>query len=155
MVQNKVKILDMLNKARYYHNYLHDEEKAIKICNKILNQDSDNRDALLIKAGSLQCLNKEKESYKLIEKIIKKWPDHWEAYYILGLLLFNTNEERAVKSLKKSISFKKSFDNLITLAQLLYFLEDANYKNYLDEAKKIDSKRFGIYMKNYWEYEIL
>jgi len=31
-----------------------------------------------------------------IIKIIKKWPAHWEAYYLMGLLLFNTNEKMAI-----------------------------------------------------------
>ena len=84
---DKKEVFNLLNKARYYHNCLCDEDKAIKICNKILKDNPDNIDALLIKAGSLSCINKEKESFLLITKIIKKWPNHWEAYYMVYIFL--------------------------------------------------------------------
>ncbi|MEK6933935.1 MAG: hypothetical protein AABW75_03605, partial [Nanoarchaeota archaeon] len=61
--------LTLLNKARYYHNYSCEEEKAIKICNSILKKYPENRDALLIKAGSLDCLGREKESFQLVSEI--------------------------------------------------------------------------------------
>lgn len=152
---NKINFNGLLNKARYYHNYSCEEEKAIKLCNKVLKKDPENRDAMLIKAGSLSCFDKEKESYKLITKIIKKWPDDWEAYYLMGLLLFNTNEKMAIENFNKSIKLKKTFDNTISAAQLLYFLEDNSYKEYLKHAKKLDLYRYKSYMKNYWEWEII
>ncbi len=151
----KKEILDLLNKARMHHNYLCDEEEAIKICNKIIKEHPENRDALLVKAGSLSCIEKEKESFRLITKIIEKWPDHWEAYYLMGLLLFNTNEKIAMENLNKSIKLKKTFDNTITAAQLAYFLRQESYKGYLEYAKKIDLPRYNAYMKNYWEWEII
>ncbi|MEK6934050.1 MAG: hypothetical protein AABW75_04190, partial [Nanoarchaeota archaeon] len=85
---------------------------------------------------------------------IKKWPYHWEAYYLMGLLLFNTNEGLAMKNFNKSIKLKKTFDNTIVAAQLLYFLQQPNYKEYLEDAKPLDSGRYKNYMKNYWEWEI-
>jgi tetratricopeptide (TPR) repeat protein len=147
-------ISEFLNRARYFHNINCDEIKAIELCNKVLKKDPENRDAMLVKAGSLSSLDKEKESYQLITKIIKKWPDHWEAYYLMGLLLFNTNENMAIENFKKSIKLKKTFDNTISAAQLLYFLEDNSYKEYLKEAENIEPARFKNYMKNYWEWEI-
>src|SRR3989344_289912 len=137
-------LLNLLNKAREYHNYLCDEKEAIKICNKILKEYPDNRDALLIKAGSLSEVNKEKESFQLINKIIEKWPNHWEAYYLMGLLLFNTNEKMALEN----------FNNLIVTAQLLYFLENSKYKDYLKQAREIDKIRHDNYMGNFWEWKI-
>ena len=151
---NNKELLNLLNKARYYHNCLCDEEEAIKICDSIIKIEPENRDAMLIKAGSLSEINKEKESFQLITKIIEKWPNHWEAYYLMGLLLFNTNEEMAMKNLIKSINLEKKFDNIITAAQLLYFMQKPGYETYLEYAKKIDSVRYNNYMKNYWEWEI-
>lgn len=151
---NKRQILDLLNKARYYHNYSREEGKATEICDKILKSDPSNRDAMLIKAGSLPHLDKEKESFELITEIIKKWPDHWEAYYLLGLTFFNINEKKAMQSLKKSMTYRMTFDNTITAAQLAYFLGDDNYKKYLEYAKNIDLPRYKNYMKKYWEWEI-
>jgi len=148
-------VINLLNQARYYHNNSCEEKKAIELCNKVLKKDPENIDAMLIKAGSLSCLDKEKESYQLLIKIIKKWPGHWEAYYLMGLLLFNTNEKIAIENFNKSIKLKKTFDNTISAAQLLYFLEDNNYKEYLKQAKKIDLYRYKNYMKNYWEWEII
>ena len=147
-------ISQLLNEARCLHNYFHKDEEAIKLCDKILKKDSENIDAMLVKAGSLDCLNKEKESFELITEIIEKWPDHWEAYYLLGMLLFNTNEKKALQNFKKSILLDKNFNNVIVTAQLMYFLQDSNYQNYIVQAKKIDPIRFGNYMRNYWEWEI-
>src|SRR3989338_5030411 len=151
---NKKELLNLLNKAREYHNYLCDEKEAIKICNKILKEYPEDRDAMLIKAGSLSEINKEKESFQLITKIIEKWPNHWGAYYLMGLLLFNTNEKMAIENFNKSIKLKRTFDNTIAVAQLLYFLEDNRYKKHLKYAKSLDINRFHNYMKNFWEWEI-
>jgi len=151
---NKKELLNLLNKARIFHNQLCDEKEAIKICNKILKEYPEDRDSMLIKAGSLSEINKEKESFQLITKIIEKWPNHWEAYYLMGLLLFNTNEKMAIENFNKSIKLKRAFDNSIAVAQLLYFLEDNHYKKHLKHAKSIDINRFHDYMKNFWEWEI-
>lgn len=149
------KIQNLLNKARYYHNISLEEDKAIKICDSILKLEPENIDAMLIKAGSLHSQDKEKESYELLIKIIEKWPEHWEAYYLMGLLLFNTNEKNALKYFNKSIRLNNNFNNVIAAAQLLYFLEEQQYKEYLKEAKRLAPKRYEEYMKNYWEWEII
>ncbi len=152
---NGKKLLNLLNRARYYYNYLENEKKAIKICDYILEEEPENKDAMLIKAGSFNCIGKEKESFLLISEIIKKWPQDWEAYYLMGMLLFNTNEGMAIENFNKSIRLKKTFDNVISAAQLLYFLEDNRYKEYLKQAKRLDSGRYKNYMENYWEWEII
>ena len=59
---NKKQLLNLLNKARISHNHLCDEKEAIKICDKILKEHPENRDALLIKAGSLSEINKESKN---------------------------------------------------------------------------------------------
>ncbi len=150
----KSEILALLDEARHYHNVLRDEKKAIKICDKILREHPENRDALLIKAGSLHFLGKDKESHTIITKIIKRWPKHWEAYYLMGLLFFNTNENMAIENLARSIELEKTFDNVIASAQLLYFLRDESYKVFLKEAKNIDPPRYKNYMKKYWTWEV-
>jgi len=154
MKSDSDEILELLNRARHLNNYHSEEEKAIELCDKILKKDPENMDAMLVKAGSLNRLNNEKEAFKLITKIIRKWPEHWEAYYLLGMLLFNTNEEKAMQNFKKSILLNENFDNIIAVAQLMYFLQDSNYQDYLDQARKIDPSRFDNYMKNYWEWEV-
>jgi len=92
---------------------------------------------MLIKAGSLSCLNKEKESYQLTTEIIKKWPDHWEAYYLIGFLLLDTNEKMAMENFNKSIELEKNFNNTIAAAQLAYFMQNGDYKLYLRYAREI------------------
>lgn len=151
---NKKQLSNLLNKARIFHNHLCDEKEAIKICNRILKENPENRDALLIKAGSLSKINKERESFQLVTKIIKKWPNHWEAYYLLGLLLFNTNEELDLQNFNRSIKLNNNFNNVVSAAQLLYFLGESRYKEYLEEAKRLAPKRYKDYMKNYWEWQI-
>lgn len=151
---NKEEIMDLLNKARYYHNYLCKEKKAIKLCNKILEHEPENRDALLVKAGSLRYLGKEKEAVYLIQSIMLTWPNHWEAYYLMGLYLFNTDEEEAMDYVIKSIKLEKKFDNSIAAAQLAYFMGKDSYKEYLHYAEQLDSARYKNYMEKYWEREI-
>jgi len=153
-MKQKISIYEMLEEARHYHNCLCDEEEAIKICEQVLEKDPENIDALLIKAGSLPHINKEKEAFQLTESIIEKWPNHWEAYYLMGVLLFNTNENMAMQNFNKSISLKKTFDNSISAAQLSYFLKQPDYKRYLSYAKEIDPSRYARYMKNCWEWEV-
>jgi len=150
----KFEIRMKLDEARYYHNILEDEKAAIKICNEILKIDENNRDALLIKAGSLLYVDKEKEAFELTNKIIDMWPDHWEAYYLLGFLYFNVNEKMAVEAFEKSIKLEENFNNTIAIAQLLYFLENPYHEKYLMKAKKLEPERFEKYMKNSWEWEI-
>ncbi len=162
-------IQELLGKARYYHNIMYEEDKAIELCNKAielcnkaielcnkaLKIEPENKDAMLIKAGSLDCLGKEKEAYELIQKIIEKWPANWEAYYLMGMLLFNTNEKMAIENINKSIKLNNNFNNVIAAAQLLYFLEEKKYNEYLKEAKRLAPKRFEKYMEDYWEWEII
>lgn len=153
VVKGKKKIMDLLNEARFFHNTLENEQEAIKICDQILELNPDNRDALLIKAGSLPHLDRNDEANELIVNIKAKWPDHWEAYYLQGVALFNENEEKAMREFEKSIELKETFDNLISAAQLACFMQRPVYKEYLGKAKKLDQKRFDNYMKSYWENE--
>jgi tetratricopeptide (TPR) repeat protein len=148
------KICRLLDEDRNLHNIAYESEKAIPICDEILKLDKDNRDALLIKAGALHTINKEKEAYELLIDIVDKWPYHWEAYYVLGIMFFNTNEEKAAEFFEKSLELKETFDNLTFYAQLLYFLRDSKYKTLLMKAQKLDPIRFKRFMKEYWEWEI-
>ena len=149
------KINSMLNEARFYNNVAEDNLEAIKICNQILELDHGNRDAMLIKAGALNNSDRFAETAELIIQIKDKWPDHWEAYYLYGLNKFNENEEEAMREFEKSIELKENFDNLISAAQLAYFMRRPVYKEYLEKAKKLDQKRFDNYMKNYWENKLI
>ena len=148
-------ISKLLNKAGYYHNYSENENKAIELCNEILKKDVENIDALLIKAGALSHVNKEKEDFQLTEKIIKKWSNHWEAYYLMGLLLFNTNEKMAMQNFNNSITIMITLDNTISAAQISYFVQQRDYKKYLKSAKELDIFRYTRYMEDYWEWEII
>ena len=148
------RISELLNAARYYHNVAEEEKKAIKICDQILEEDSQNRDAMLIKAGALFHSGKPKESLELINGIKEKWPDHWEAYYLLGIHFFNEDETRAFEFLKKSLELDENFNNLTVIAQLSYFMGKLDYQDYLDKAKKLEPERFRSYMKNCWSYHL-
>ncbi|MEA3514195.1 MAG: hypothetical protein U9R34_01860 [Nanoarchaeota archaeon] len=153
-MDEQIEIYALLNKARHVKNVEENDKKAIEICDQILQMDQDNLDALLIKAGSLNLLQKNKESLKLINYIKDKWPEHWEAYYLLGLHLFNKNERKALQALKKSLQLDENFNNLVTAAQLAYFMDKSNYQEYLDKAEKLDSERFKNFMEKYWSYDL-
>mgnify|MGYP001605049657 CR=1 FL=1 len=47
-------ILEMLAEAKFLKNEIGETKNAIKLCDKILKMDPDNRDAMLIKAGGLK-----------------------------------------------------------------------------------------------------
>ncbi len=150
---NEEEIIDLLNKARYFHNYIWDEHKAIRLCNTILEHEPENRDAMLVKAGALRTLSKEKEAMYLVKKIIEKWPEYWEAYYLMGFLLFDANEDDdAMSNFIKSMALQKNFDNTIASAQTAYLMRDERYKEYLRYAKHFDPVRYNNYMKRYWEW---
>ncbi len=148
------KIEKMLNQARYHRNISENDGEAIKICDQILEIDKDNRDAMLIKAGALGGLYRNEEALRYINAIREKWPNHWEAYYLLGLQLFNKDEKKAMQALKKSLQCKETFDNLVVMAQLSYFVGEHAYQEYLDKAEKLDPVRFKRFMKNSWTYEL-
>lgn len=152
-VYRRIKISKLLNKARYYRNIACDDEKAIETCNKILAIENNHRDALLIKAGALDTLGDDAAALDIIMTITEKWPDYWEAYYLFGLHMFNKNEKEAMKSFKKSLELKETFDNLISTAQLAFFMKQYDFYKFLDKAARLDPQRFRNYMKNYWAWD--
>ncbi len=154
-VEKRKKIMDLLNEARFCCNVSADDEEAISICDKILQLEPDNRDAMLIKAGSLPRVDRISEAKELIGKIKSMWPNHWEAYYLQGVAMFNENEQEAMREFEKSLDLEERFDNLISAAQLAYFMQRPIYKEYLAKAGKLDRGRFNNYMKNYWENELV
>lgn len=92
-VVEEAAILEMLEEARFTKNILGKPRKAIKICNKILKIDPENRDALLVKAGGLQESMHFQEALTLHQTIIEKWPQHWEAYYLAALNHFSQDKD--------------------------------------------------------------
>ncbi len=152
--EKQTEIAALVQEARFLRNMAGNDKKAVKVCDRILAMDGHNRNALLIKAGALGGLHKEKECLKLIEKIIEQWPDHWEAYYLLALHSFNTDEQKALELLKKSIGLTENFDNLIAIAQLTYFTGKEDYLEYLARVEALDPPRFENYMEHYWSYDV-
>lgn len=152
--EKQTEIAALVQEARFLRNRVGNDRKAVKICDRILAMDGHNRDALLIKAGALGSLHEGTECLRLIEEIIEQWPDHWEAYYLLALRFFNTDEQKALELLKKSIGLTEKFDNLIAIAQLTYFSGKEDYQEYLARAKALDPPRFNNYMEHYWSYDL-
>ncbi len=152
MKQNN--ILEMLDDARLLKNELEETEKAIKLCDKILKLDPENRDAMLIKAGGLKELGDVEGFLALSKQIIEKWPEHWEAYYLLSLFSFAINEDdKALELMRHSLDLDKNFNNVISYGQMLYLTGDHTYLEYVDRAKKIDIKRAKNFMKNHWIWD--
>ena len=148
-------INSMLDEARFVKNQLGYPKKAIKICDKILKIDDSCRDAMLIKAGAFGELFYIDEALELIKKIIQKWPEHWEGYYLLALNLTTTNnDEEGLKAINKSIELNENFDNVISKAQMLYFMGKSDYIEFVENAKKIDSKRTENFMQNHFIYDV-
>ena len=143
-------IVKMVEEARYIKNVLENPQKAIKLCNKILEMDAENHDALLIKAGGLQELTYLSEALTLIQKIIEKWPQHWEAYYLAAMNHFSQErDQEASDMIDKSVERKETFDNVIAKAQMLS-IWGKEYNSWLKKAKQMDEKRTNNFMKHYW-----
>ncbi len=154
-MEKNEKIIDMLNEARFLKNGLGEPKKAINICNKIIKIDSSCRDAMLIKAGALNEMFLLDEAGKLINRIVEKWPVHWEGYYLLALNLFSKEEdEEGFKAIDRSIELNENFDNIITKAQMLYLLGKGDYMEYVEKAKRIDKKRAENFMKCHFAYDV-
>lgn len=153
-INKEQEIETLLLQARQLRNVEFNDIKAIVICDKILKIAPENRDAMLIKAGALVQLNKELEFLKLVKLIITKWSNHWEAYYLMGLFLFNLDGKQALFYLERSLNLDENFDNIVVYAQLSYFNGKHDYMNYLEKAKSIDKKRYDNYMKTVWTYDL-
>lgn len=154
-MKNNGKIRSMLDEARFLHNNLGESKKAVSICNKILEIDASCRDAMLIKAGALNGLFRLDESKELINKIIKKWPEHWEGYYLLALHCFALNEdEEGSAAIDKSLELNENFDNIMIKAQMLYMANKGDYMKYVDKARRIDKKRAENFMKSHFVYDV-
>ncbi|MBI2653087.1 hypothetical protein HYX00_06480 [Candidatus Woesearchaeota archaeon] len=147
-------ILKILDEARFLKNELGETKKAIRLCDKILRIEPDNRDAMLIKAGGLKELGEAERFLGLSKEIIEKWPEHWEAYYLLSLFSFAIEEEdKTLELMSKSLSLEENFNNVISYGQMLYLTGDQDYMTYIDKAKKIDTKRAKNFMKNHWIWD--
>ena len=146
--------LEMLDEARLLRNVIGDQKGAIKECDRILKIEPENRDAMLIKAGALKELGKVEDFLELNNEIIKKWPEHWEAYYLLSLFSFAFKEDgKALELMSKSISLEENFNNAISYGQMLYITGDHLYMEYVEKAKKIDPQRARNFMKNHWVWD--
>ncbi len=140
-----------LDEARFVKNTLGDSRKAIKLCDEILKQKPANRDAMLIKAGAFGEIFELDKAEALIKKIIQKWPEHWEGYYLYAINCFSRNEdEEGFEMINKSIELDENFDNIITKAQMLHLSGREGSKEYVEKARKIDRKRAEKFMKTAW-----
>ena len=64
------------------------------------------------------------------------------------------NERKAMHAFKKSLGFEERFDNLVSAAQLAYFMGKPDYQEYLDKAEAMEPERFRNFMKNCWTYDL-
>ena len=149
------KISEMLEEARLLRNVIGDQKGAIKECDKILRIKPENRDAMLIKAGALKELGRGEEFLELNNEIIKKWPEHWEAYYLWSMLCFMMHEDdKALELMQHSIKLNENFDNVISYAQMLYLTGSQDYIKYVDKAKKMDKERAENFLKSVWVWDV-
>jgi tetratricopeptide (TPR) repeat protein len=145
----------MLDEARFLKNQLGNAKKAIKLCDEILKIEPENRDAMLIKAGGLNELGKAEEFARLTKSIVQRWPDHWEAYYLMSMPLFALNEdEAALKLMEKSLELDENFNNVSSYAQMLYLIGRSDYIEYVEKMKKLDAARADNFMKNVWVWDM-
>lgn len=148
-------IQGLLDDARYCRNVTDQQEKAFRVCDRILSMDQENRNAMLVKAGALQALGREEEFLALVGQITKKWPKHWEAYYLLGMHHFAFGRDaEAAELLQRSVELEGRFDNLVTYAQILYLAGRDDYLGYLEKVKRIDPERAENFMRSHWVWDM-
>ncbi|NCO97331.1 MAG: hypothetical protein COY38_01195 [Candidatus Aenigmarchaeota archaeon CG_4_10_14_0_8_um_filter_37_24] len=150
--EGDLKLRFLINKARVMKNQMGDYEGAMEVIEEILELSPNNRDGLLLKAGAFGELGMLKDQEKILNKIIKLYPENAEVYCLMAMKHFRINEdEEAMKYIDMSLEKGENFDNLITKAQFLHLMSGKeNYRKYLKKAEKIDKKRLENFMKNIW-----
>jgi len=90
------------------------------------------------------------EALTLIQMIIEKWPQDWEAYYLAAGNYFSQNKDQeAVEMIDKSLERKETFDNIISKAQMLC-IWGKEYQPWVEKARKMDKKRLENFMQHHW-----
>lgn len=127
-------------------------EKAIKLADKVLKRGF-NVDAALIKAEALTKLGRYFESDEIIERVLDEAKDDKKIMaYVLGCLnrALTFRFREALEWADKGLEIEENFDLLITKANVMYWLGDDYFCDYIERARKIDDERTDEFLRFYW-----
>jgi len=132
-----------------------DLQTAIKLANKVL-KSGFNVDAALIKAEALTKLSKYSESDKIVERVLAESEGEDEIMaYIIGCInkAFTFRFKEALEWADKGLKIEEDFDLLITRANVMYWLGDDYFCDYVEKAKEIDDERTDRFLREYWIWD--
>ena len=127
-----------------------DLHTAIKLANKVLKRGF-NVDAALIKAEALTKLGRYFESDDIVERVLAEGEDDVMAY-VIGCMnkAFTFRFKEALKWADRGLEIEENFDLLITKANVMYWLGDDCFCDYIERARKIDDERTDRFLRTYW-----
>lgn len=139
---------------------------ALKVCNKILDAHPTCQEALLMKVAANIAQGNYDEAKDCIGKCKKISGDNPNLQLLMAQIYISKisrskseiNEDDFKMALKHIDEARKmapnNFDANMYKSQLLYWLGDKKYTNFVDKCYEIDKKRTENFMKNSWIKEL-
>jgi thioredoxin-like negative regulator of GroEL len=141
-------VLEEAFKALNNANY----NEALEMCNWGLEMNPNDENLLSIKIETHLNLGNFKEAQKTLLKLEKINPAYPPLHLFSATIsIFEPNLKKALKEINQALKTDPNhFDFIITKAQILFLMDDDNYKNYIDKVKQIDAKRTNDFINNLW-----
>jgi len=129
-----------------------ENEKALSLVEKVLELIPDDEESLLLKANALTSMKKYDEAKKFIDKTEKIYgKDAYVLFYRANFFFHQGNFAKAFQLMKEALEKDPfCYDFIIGMANYLYLKNEAEYKVYFENARKIDKKRTDNFKKKFW-----
>jgi len=135
-----------------------DFKKSLLVLDEILQIAPNDERALLLKVQILLFFRKLRDADKTASMVIGLYPKDHHVYLAkaISTFLYTNNIREAISYLDKGLELKSDcFELIITKAQMLYWLNDASYNAWIQQASQIDSSRTAMFLKKYWIDELM
>ncbi len=129
-------------------------EKSLNCAERLLKKE-DNTIAKIIKAEALWKLGDFVRAEAILDEVMQK-EKILDAYIAKAALYVDLGDfEEALNVVNEGLlKYPDSFHLNIMKAQILYWLGDKNYKNFVERAREIDFIRTEIFMDTFWIYDL-
>lgn len=130
-----------------------DFKKALIVLDEVLQIAPNDERALLLKVQILLFFRKLRDADKTASVVIELYPKDHHVYLAkaISTFLYTNNISEAISYLNKGLELKSDcFELVIAKAQMLYWLNDASYNAWIQQASQIDSSRTDMFLKKYW-----
>jgi len=127
-------------------------KEAIELLDEVLEICLNDKDALLFKVEVLTAMGNKKEAEEILEFVSKKYGKDSFWHFDKAMMYFwNGNLSKAIDTMKMALEKDpNNFDAVIGYANYLYLTKDDSYVEYLEKARKLDSKRTKRFERKYW-----